>query len=244
MAAPESIVGYRIVQAPGPCVKRPATSLPRIARRIGGCLHPMHAPAATAPRPSGPGSACRDSSRLRSRRRCGRRTRPAKADSSTRPPAWARPMPRHSGRCVRRPTGAEADPPPLTLALAHAAARARRRHRPRARPRDRRAEPALDRRRAHRRHVGLRPHAPGATAADRAGHHAGEPDADALARGLARALRASRRGDRRRVARTDVQQARRAGGTRAGAAARRAAGPARLGPVGDAGQPRRRRCAA
>ena len=104
----------------------------------------------------------------------------------------------------------------------------------------RRPAAALDGRRAHRRHARRRARAAGRAAADGARHHAGEPVAAAVARRLARALRAPRRRwsstsgtscwRSKRGVQVELALAR-----LRGAAAR----PARLGPVGDARQPRR-----
>ena len=124
------------------------------------------------------------------------------------------------------------------LPVDHADARAGRRYRPRAGRPVRRPGPRLAGGRAHRRHRRRRARAAGQAAAGSAGHHAGEPVAAARPRRLRRPVRASCAGGRRRMARADRQQARRAGAAGAGAPAPvRAA--LRLGPERHARQPRR-----
>ncbi len=125
-------------------------------------------------------------------------------------------------------------------ALDHAAARAGGGHRPVARASRRRTRAALDDRRAHRRHRrrGTRP--AGQAAAERAHHHPGKSHAAPHPCRLAAALRPSRGSRRRRMARADGHETRRADRTRACAVAPIAPRTARVGALGNARQSGRR----
>ena len=208
-----------------------------------GCAQ-GRAVAGTDERPPKRGSQRAAGSRSLSSARSGRRWPRAAAACCTRPPAPARPTPSGSARSPAPPASAcrrgGASAPPLGVlwltpmrALAADSARAITRAARRARPRRwsvgiRTGDTALGRAREA-----------GPPLPDRARDHAriAQPDADARGR-AGRARRRPHR-HRRRVARADGQQARRPGAAGARAAAALEPGPRRLGPVGDARQPRR-----
>ncbi len=187
----------------------------------------------------GAGSPPRAGSLSPSRKRSGAPSPAANPGCCTPPPAWARPTPHGLGPLL----GPEGNPRRAAAAdgaLDHAAAGARQPTPPGARPRGGRAAacpgpwtcaPATLRRASARRQAKRLPTAL-VTTPESLSLLLARPD-------CARALRALRGVDRRRVARADGEQARRAGGARTGAPARLRARAARLGPVGDARQPRR-----